>query len=378
MSTTANPITVNADLAKAVQDATSPEAIRAAVLAEATKQAAETQAGVDKLAADAAAKTAADAAAAKAAADAQAAAGFSRTVTINGQDFTFTESTELQLERAINAAYTVANAFQKTETVTVEDPTAKAAADAKAAEDALVARTELDLKFKRGELSPREYLEQSGAMKDYLAEQGIPLDELKAAVERNREASLTQSWEQATEAFRNSAAGADWPGGGQNLEIIGLKLQALQLVDAQDKVAALAQAWQSMKESKMYFPYQAASAGDAAAAKAATDAAAAKATADAAAAATRATGATTIAPGATTAAPAAPKTAQTSSAFFGASSGTFGGGNEGVSKVAPTGDVKIDANASPEAILAEWKRQQIAAGQDPNAAFTETFRTRRA
>ena len=62
-----------------------------------------------------------------------------------------------------------------------------------------------------------EYLQESGAIDEYLENAGVPLEELKNAVEDKHTEQFTQSWASATEEFLHSPAGADWPGGAKNL-----------------------------------------------------------------------------------------------------------------------------------------------------------------
>jgi hypothetical protein len=93
----------------------------------------------------------------------------------------------------------------------------------------------LELKFKRGEISASDYLMQSGALEEYVEK-----------VQSRAETEIVQSWAQATEAFK-SGPGADWPGGERNKEILGFKLAELGLTDATDKVAALTQAFNAMR-----------------------------------------------------------------------------------------------------------------------------------
>jgi hypothetical protein len=357
-----NPVTMNAELDAAVKAAINPEDLRAAILAEAQKQTGATQA---EQAAAAQAETA-RIAAEQAAKDAATATDFSRTEIIGGREFTFTAPTELELERMVSNAYRVASAVQSHEPPTREDVVdpvaAQAAAAAKAEADA-VARVELELKFKRGEIGAADYIEQSGAMAEYLEKQGVPLSALKAAVEQNQSSAYEKSWADATTEFLKSS---DWPGGERNTELLGLKLTALRdaegkpLSEAKDKVGALREAYASLQSDKMLFPPDApASATPAPAAPAAT------------------TVATSAAP-APVAAPAAPavaaRTAPTSSSLFGVSSGT------GATIATPANadaTVEIPAGATPGEILEAWKAAKLKNGQDPNAAFQEAFRAKR-
>lgn len=361
-----NPVTMNPELDKAIRDAIDPADIRTAIFAEAAKQtnaatdAALAQAATDKAAAD---KAAADAAAAT------ASAGFSRTETIGGKEFTFEGASELEVERMINNAYKVAYAVQAPEARVAEvvvDPAIAAAAAQKAAEDEATLKAELELKFKRGEINAADYIEQSGAMKDYLAKQGVPLDALRNAVTQSQETAETQSWADATKVFLNSPAGSSWPGGDKNLALIGDKLAALGLTDAEDKVAALAQAYEAMKTSGTIFPYEPpaptpTNTAEQVAAGILAKAAADKLAIDAAAAAK--------------AVAAAPKAAATSSSLFGASSG--GSGATGAAATASGAAVDIPKEASPAEIMDAWKKATIAAGQSPDTVFTDAFRAHR-
>lgn len=377
-------VTVNEELNKAVQAATNPADIREALLAEAQKQGlvrnesgafvppAADQAAADKVAAEktAADKVAADAAA-KIAEPTSEETPFKQTEVINGREFIFEAPTELELERMIANAYRVASAVK--ETTEEPKPAAvdpnQAALDKAAAEAEATAKTELELKFRRGEISASEYIEQSGAVKNYLEKQGLPLEALKASVEENANRKYEQSWADAVEEFKKGP-GSDWPGGENNQEIMGLQIQALGLLEAEDKVAALAQVYEHMKSRDMVVPPKVSvstdtSVADAAAAKAAADkvaadavtAAAEKAKADAAAKA---------------------KAPSTSSSVFGASSGVYTQSTTpAAAAAAAASKVEIDPKASPEEILAAWKAGTVAAGKDPNAAFVEQFQSKR-
>lgn len=372
-STATNQLTMNDAVRKAVAEATSPEQIRAALMAEAEKQAAESAA--HKAEEDASAKAAADKAAAdkaaaeRAAADAVANQTFSLTETIGGRVFTFEASSQAELNEMVMNAYRVAYAVQSPNTEVSVDPAVEAAEAKKREEAAAAARAEADLKFKRGEISAADYIEQTGAMDAYLEKKGISVDDLKTAIEQSRTASYQKSWAEATEEFRNSPVGADWPGGPQNLQIIGMKIAQLGLMEATDKVAALARAYKEMKDEGLIF-HPAASTDDAAAKSAAEKAAADKVAADKAAADKAAADkAAAERAAANTYAGSRPA----SSSLFGTSSGVA------TTTVKSVGDDKfeIPPNASPAEIMEIWKAQQLANGRNPNEVFTETFAAKR-
>ena len=359
-----NPVNVNEDLARTVSGALNPADIRAAIIAEAERQTGATLAA-------ATAQQVADQAAADARAADEAGAGFSRVETIGGKEFTFEADTELELERMVNNALKVAYSLQRSPELPEPDETAttiatnQAAAQKKAEED-VAARAELELQFRRGDITTADYIERSGAMADYLAKQGVPLESLKEVIDLSQNAQETQSWADATEEFLNGPVGSDWPGGDKNLRLIGEKLIVLGLVDATDKIAALAQAYEAMKQTGTIFPYEAPVITE-----------------------------TTIRTAPVTETQRTPTVTQstqhlqqqqitsipskqpsTSSSMFGRSSGVSE--TSRVTNADPNvPQYNVDSNATPQQIMEAWKQQQVQAGKNPNDAFVETFAARR-
>ena len=357
MSTDARTIPTTEELTKAIQESLNPADIRAHVQAALAKQ--------DGEAATAAAQVEAEkAVVAEDAVVVETPLTFSRVEVIGGREFTFEGASEAELDHAVLNAYKIAFAVQPTEATPVV-PVVDPAIAAQAAADEAAAKIELELRFKRGEITAADYIEQSGAMSEYLAKQGVPVESLKAVIEQNEATKDEQSWAAATEEFRNGSAGSDWPGGNKNLQLLGRELVTLNLVDAKDKVAALAQAFQSMKSSGIVFPYE----PPADAAAVVTPAAVVAAVA------------TPVVPAAVVAPVVPVRVAATSSSLFGQSSGVSGGA------AAPATPTKTDAekaaadlaaNASPQEIMAAWKAQQIASGKHPDAALYETYNRKQA
>jgi hypothetical protein len=342
---------VSDELTKAIQDSINSADIRTVVQGAIDKQSAASavlaadQANAEKAAADQLAAETADA----------TSSGFSRIETIGGREFTFEAGSELELEQLINNAYKVAYAVQTPVQTEEAAPVLDAATVAAAAVVEADIKAALELKFKNGEISTADYLEQSGAIKDYLQRQGVPLDALKAAVDTNHDTQYKTSWEQATEQFKSSAAGSSWPGGDQNKNMIGLLIAQMGLLDAPDKVSALSQAYEQMKTTGMIFPGD--DAEDTSVVDTTNDIVRTEVVAAPAAVATPAPA-------------AAPKKAAGSSSMFNTSSG--GSGNSGAPAPAAV-KTNVDPNASPAEIMDAWKKAQVAAGKDPNSAFTETF-----
>lgn len=168
---------------------------------------------------------------------------FTKVVNIGGQDFEFSASSELELEQNIRGANEVASAARTEAARQVATASATPHVKTQAErERELGDRVELDLKFRRGELTTAEYLERTNAVGEYLQSNGVSVSELAA-----------QSWSAAVETFLHSSDGADWPGGTQNLSVIGTQILSMGLENAEDKSAALAAAWAEMKKKQMVF-----------------------------------------------------------------------------------------------------------------------------
>jgi trimeric autotransporter adhesin len=382
-------LSMTPELEQAVRAASSPEAITSAIQAELARQ---TSAAEAEAATAAAAKAAADKMAADATAAANTGTGFTRTEVIGGREFIFTAGSEAELNGKVLDAYRVAYALG-TGTVQEEvqvDPVAQAAVDAAAqaaAEVETARQTDLGLKFQRGEISVKEYLEESGAVSEYLAKEGISIADLKETVQKTQDSTYTQDWQAATSAFL-AGPGSEWPGGDVNKFNLQNTLVALDLMDADDKVGALVKAYEYMKQNGALIPYV----PPADTTTQATDTASA-------------TG-TTIAPGSVSAATPrtdaeiqaivqaavskaladqanaveAAKSPRTSSSMFGASSGVSGGSVVGSTEAKVRSDAATTAalkDASPAEILDAWKAAQVAGGKNPNEAFLEQFSSRR-
>src|SRR5690348_14187297 len=226
------------ELEKAISEARSTEDIAALVQGAISKQSSETDAAAkataDKAAADKAAadKALADKAAADKAAAESAKKTFSRTETINGREFTFEADSEVDLQNQIVNAYRVAQGLVAPAAVdgavveTPEEAAARAAKEKADAEAHAAKVAELQLKMQRGEISMGDYIEQSGAIDEYLSARGIPLEALKKSVETVASKEYEQSWADATTKFLETT-GADWPGGQKNMNLLGMELVTL-------------------------------------------------------------------------------------------------------------------------------------------------------
>jgi len=174
---------------------------------------------------------------------------FARAVTIDNRKHIIEAATEIDLERAVSDLYR-AQMQPATTTTTrqTEQPHAdqtrivnQADADRKAA---------LDLQFQLGQIDVDTYLSKSGAIDSYLADKGIDVESLREVSASKQGERMATSWADATEEFKNSPAGADWPGGEANRAKLG---EILVEMDATDHPNAenLALAYQYMKDNNL-------------------------------------------------------------------------------------------------------------------------------
>jgi hypothetical protein len=162
---------------------------------------------------------------------------------IGGRDITFT-GTELDVEQQITAAYKVAAALAP-----VPEPQVRVRQQRTQAEIErdISDRAELDLQFRRGELTPQEYLDRTNAIGEWLESRGFDVDAAS-------QAQTNASWAEATQEFlNNTPEGQTWKGGSKNLSIIGTLILAHGWDNATDKVAALRAAAKEMREKNLEF-----------------------------------------------------------------------------------------------------------------------------
>lgn len=136
----------------------------------------------------------------------------SRTEKILGVDVSFTAPSLLELEREIGAAQAAADSRG-----TQPQPRGDDGRFTSRRELDIAERTELDLRFRRGELSAPEYLQQSGVLEkefDAYARQklGVNPDEL-AANQQTQDA-----WAEVTKQWLKTPEGSKWEGGGDGNE----------------------------------------------------------------------------------------------------------------------------------------------------------------
>ncbi len=105
---------------------------------------------------------------------------------------------------------------------TGETPQEKAAREQEAAN-----RAELELAWKRGDITAEQYLEQSGAIGTYLENHGVSPDALVAVTEL----VTHNTWAACTEAFLNSPEGESWPGGEENKNILAALLEENGMIE---------------------------------------------------------------------------------------------------------------------------------------------------
>jgi hypothetical protein len=277
-------------------------------------------------------------------------------------------------------AYRGAYALQ-TPAIEVVNPEAEQAAEIaaqEAAEKRAEEKAELALKFKRGEISVKDYLRQSGELADYLAEQGISIEKLRDTVEAKSSTDYQRSWQDATNYFLQTHA-KDWPGGNRNLNLMGLKLIQLGLDDAEDKVAAYETAFKALKADDLLFPPEQTAEEVTAAAAVATETTT-----------TETLNIREVRPGAEPenpirrvvtpaqanaerVAPVPVKRPASSSAILGASSGVGAETDRSGGGKRPASVYEVSKEATPQQIIDAWKDATAKAGINPNDAWQQQF-----
>jgi hypothetical protein len=182
---------------------------------------------------------------------------FGKTVVVNGTKHVLDADSESELaQKEIEVYRSLMQPTTARTEVAREENAGRfiSTADQSKADENAFQRSEAELAFRRGELSVNDYLEKSGAIAGYFERQGIPLEELKATVQEKQTQRYEQSWQDATKEFLNSPEGRTWPGGQENLQRIGELIQQMGHGNAQDKVAALVQAYSVMKEKNLVAP----------------------------------------------------------------------------------------------------------------------------
>jgi hypothetical protein len=179
---------------------------------------------------------------------------FAKTIIVNGVKKILEASDEAGLLAQENALYR--QAMQPAPIQQIEQPARDASTGrfTSPAEPSVSdeKKAELSLKFQLGQISASEYLEQSGAVAEYLEKQGVPLTDLKEAVAEKQGKKFEQSWADATSSFlNNSPEGRNWPGGEANMLAIGEVIQSQGWTDAEDKQAALEAAAKYLRENNL-------------------------------------------------------------------------------------------------------------------------------
>jgi hypothetical protein len=179
---------------------------------------------------------------------------FTKTVEIGGREFTFTASSSQELASLISNAQLVAE--------NVAAPArgeagrfANSADEETERQQKIYNDSQNELAFRRGEITVKEYLENTGAISEFLEGQGVSIADLQATAQQRDADAYAQDWQQATAIFL-AGPGGEWPGGEANKINLQNALISLGLMDADDKVGALVQAYEYMKQHEALIPYE--------------------------------------------------------------------------------------------------------------------------
>jgi len=173
-------------------------------------------------------------------------------VVIAGKEFIFYGTPE-EIQVQVDAAVTVYDELRSPDDHHAQ-PTAAEIEEDRVAE--VLRQTELQLKMQRGEISIAKYINESGAVKDWLTSQGVDLEQLRQQAQVRDAEAYESAWTQATQKFLNeSATGKLWPGGEQNQKLLQ---NAVLLLDLQDSpsVESLEAAFEQMKKDGTVFSHE--------------------------------------------------------------------------------------------------------------------------
>jgi hypothetical protein len=182
--------------------------------------------------------------------------GYAKTVVVDGQKHVLGPfATELELAQKENELFrSTFTDRPATQTRTEHARDAETGRFVERSESTPISDEEksaLALQFQLGQISVAEYLEKTGAVAEYLNKAGVPLEHLQEVVAEKNEQRFQQSWADATEEFRNSPAGANWPGGQRNLDTIGRIISESPELANNPSVDALAAAYEYMKQHNL-------------------------------------------------------------------------------------------------------------------------------
>jgi hypothetical protein len=145
---------------------------------------------------------------------------FAKTIDVGGIKKTFEADSELDLEREVNEFFKETFSQPATEAQTEQPRNERGqftADQAKSNEADAIRKAELELAFKRGDLSASDYLEKSGAIDAFMTERGIDLQSLQEV----SLTSLERAWSNATAEFRSAHPEWDDFASGDSLRKIG-------------------------------------------------------------------------------------------------------------------------------------------------------------
>jgi hypothetical protein len=170
--------------------------------------------------------------------------GYTKTVTIDGTKHTIEGATAEELTANEVALYR--SLFSRDATGSQEPPAVQHEEPEVVDAQEQLRLADLETKFHAGAISLDQYINESGAVEKILAARGIDVGNLQTASDH----AYVQSWTEATQEFINKTP--SWPGGQKNLATVTALMQANpELMDADDKVAALEQCFEYMKAHEL-------------------------------------------------------------------------------------------------------------------------------
>jgi hypothetical protein len=178
---------------------------------------------------------------------------YETTITINGKEMTFRDADAANVLKQVTAAVEAAQLSAA--------PAAKV--DEKKPEQLTAADMfDVGTKLIAGDASGLDtLLEKSGVFDRWLEKQGVSIEQIKAATTAVQTNSVHDAWKTATDQFTEKvkAGEIDFPGGPQNMKMMGITLAQLGL---KPSVESMEKAWAHMKKEGLVFSVEPAKAGE--------------------------------------------------------------------------------------------------------------------
>lgn len=178
---------------------------------------------------------------------------YKASLTVNGKEMVFEDANPAKVLEQYTAAVTASQLAGATAAIVEEKKPEVAAMD----------MFDIGAKLIAGDASGlKDYLKKSNILGEMLAEEGISIEQIKEATQKTLSNAVHDEWNDASNQLvaKVKAGESDFPGGQQNMKMMGIMLSRLE---AQDKaegkklprtVETMERAYALMKKEELVFP----------------------------------------------------------------------------------------------------------------------------